>query len=165
ISDLERDEQDRLRLLDLWKFQHKEITEARLEGGEDVRLANEKRVLVNAEKLYAAAMAAYDALYESSESALSRLRIAARQLEELARYDSKFADPVKALNSAQADIADIAETARDYAQEIDASPERLSEVEVRLALIDRLKRKYGSSADEIIAFGADLRKKLEEFEN
>ena len=165
IAHLERDEQDRLRLLDLWKFQQKEITEARLESGEDVRLANEKRVLANAEKLYAAAMAAYEALYESSESALSQLRSAAKQLEELARYDSKFVEPVKVLNSAQADIADIAETARDYAQEIDASPERLAEVEDRLALIDRLKRKYGSSADEIIAFAADLRKKLEEFEN
>jgi DNA repair protein RecN (Recombination protein N) len=165
IAHLERDEQDRLRLLDLWKFQQKEITEARLESGEDVRLANEKRVLANAEKLYAAAMAAYEALYESSDSALSRLRSAAKQLEELARYDSKFAESVKVLNSAQADLTDMAETARDYAQEIDASPERLAEVEDRLALIDRLKRKYGSSADEIIAFGADLRKKLEEFEN
>jgi DNA repair protein RecN (Recombination protein N) len=165
ITELEHDEQDRLRLLDLWKFQHKEITEAKLQSGEDVRLANEKRVLANAEKLYAAAMGAYDALYESSDSTLSRLRTAAKQLEELARYESKFAGPLKLLNSAQAEIADVSETARDYAQGIDASPERLAEVEDRLALVDRLKRKYGSSADEVIAFGEDLRKKLEDFEN
>ena len=165
IADLERDEQDRLRLLDLWKFQSKEINEAKLQSGEDIRLANEKRVLANAEKLYAAAMGAYDALYESSESALSRLRIASRQLEELARYESRFAEVVKVLGSAEADLADISETARDYAQRIDASPERLAEVEDRLALIERLKRKYGSSADEVIAFGEDLRTKLEDFAN
>jgi DNA repair protein RecN (Recombination protein N) len=165
ITELEYDEQDRLRLLDLWKFQHKEITEAKLQSGEDLRLANEKRVLANAEKLYAAAMGAYNALYESSDSALSRLRTAAKQLEELARYESKFAGSLKLLNSAQAEIADVSETARDYAQGIDASPERLAEVEDRLALVDRLKRKYGSSADEVIAFGEDLCKKLEDFEN
>jgi DNA repair protein RecN (Recombination protein N) len=165
IAELERDEQDRSRLLDLWKFQYREITETRLQSGEDVRLANEKRVLANAEKLYAAAMSVHDALYESSESALSRLRIASKQFEELARYESRFEEALKVLNSAQADLADISETARDYAQRIDASPERLAEVEDRLALIDRLKRKYGNSADDVIAFGEDLRKRLEEFEN
>lgn len=165
IADLERDEQDRLRLLDLWKFQHQEITEARLESGEDVSLANEKRVLANAEKLYAAAMSVYDVLYESSESALSALRQASKHLEELGRYEARFSEALTLLNSAQADITDISERARDYAQRIDASPERLAEVEDRLALIDRLKRKYGSCADEVIAFGEGLRQKLEEFEN
>lgn len=165
IAELERDEQDRLRLLDLWKFQHQEITEARLESGEDVSLANEKRVLANAERLYAASMSVYDVLYESSESALSALRQGSKHLEELGRYEPNFAEALTLLNSAQADITDISERARDYAQRIDASPERLAEVEDRLALIDRLKRKYGSSADEVIAFGEDLKKKLEEFEN
>src|SRR5438874_12215447 len=165
IAELERDEQDRLRLLDLWKFQHKEIIEARLESGEDVSLANEKRVLANAEKLYAAAMSAYDVIYESSELALSALRQACKHLEELGRYEPKFSEAFKLLGCAQADIADISETARDYAQRIDASPERLAQVEDRLALIDRLKRKYGTSADEVIAFAEELRKKLDEFEN
>lgn len=165
ITALERDEQDRLRLLDLWKFQHQEITEARLESGEDTSLANEKRVLANAERLYAASMSVYDVLYESSESALSALRQASKHLEELGRYEPQFAEALTLLNSAQADITDISERARDYAQRIDASPERLAEVEDRLALIDRLKRKYGNSADDVIAFGEDLKKKLEDFEN
>ncbi|HEX7962085.1 MAG TPA: DNA repair protein RecN, partial [Terriglobales bacterium] len=165
ITALERDEQDRLRLLDLWKFQHQEITEARLESGEDTSLANEKRVLANAERLYAASMSVYDVLYESSESALFALRQASKHLEELGRYEPQFAEALTLLNSAQADITDISERARDYAQRIDASPERLAEVEDRLALIDRLKRKYGNSADDVIAFGEDLKKKLEDFEN
>jgi DNA repair protein RecN (Recombination protein N) len=110
-------------------------------------------------------MSAYDLLYESSTSAVSTLRIAGRQLEELARFDSKFEQPLKLLDSARADIEDVSATARDYADGIDASPERAAEVEERLAIIDRLKRKYGSSVEEIIAFAEDLGKKLNEVEN
>src|SRR5438477_2485847 len=165
IADLERSEQDKLRLIDLWSFQKIEIEAAKLESGEDMRLESERRVLMNAEKLYSAAMNAYDLLYESSSSVLSTLRSAARQLEELARYDPQFSESLKLIESARADIEDVSTTARDYADRIEASPERLAEVEDRLAIIDRLKRKYGSSVEEIIAFGADLEQKLNDVEN
>lgn len=165
IEELERSEQDRLRLVDLWSFQKSEIDAAKLEPGEDQRLETERRVLMNAEKLYSAAMSAYDLLYESSNSVLSTLRNAARQLEELARYDPQFSESIKLLESASADIDDVSATARDYADGIEASPERLAEVEDRLAAIDRLKRKYGSSMEDILAFGDDLALKLGEIEN
>ena len=165
IEELQRSEQDRLRLVDLWSFQKKEIDAARLQEGEDLRLETERRVLMNSEKLYSAAMGAYDLLYESANSTLSSLRAAGRHLEELARFDPQFGEALKSLESARADIEDVSTTARDYADDIDASPERLAEVEDRLATIDRLKRKYGSSVEEIIAFGADLAEKLGEIEN
>ena len=165
IDELQRSEQDRLRLVDLWSFQKQEIDAARLQEGEDLRLETERRVLMNSEKLYSAAMNAYDLLYESSHSALSSLRAAGRQMEELARFDAQFAESLKLLESARADIEDISTTARDYADGIDASPERLAEVEDRLAGIDRLKRKYGSNVEEIMAFGQDLAQKLAEIEN
>ena len=69
------------------------------------------------------------------------------------------------LESARAAIEDVSATARDYADGIDASPERLAEVEDRLALLDRLKRKYGSTVDEVIAYGEDVARKLSELEN
>ena len=165
IDALERSEQDRLRLVDLWSFQKSEIDAARLEAGEDQRLETERRMLMNAEKLFSAAMTTYDLLYESSNSVLSLLRSAAKHLEELARFDSQFGESIKLLYSARADIEDISTTARDYADGIDASPERLAEIENRLAIIDRLKRKYGSNVEEIIAFGEDLTQKLHEIEN
>ena len=165
IEELQRSEQDRLRLVDLWSFQKQEIDAARLQEGEDLRLETERRVLMNSEKLYTAAMNAYDLLYESSHSALSSLRAAGRQMEELARFDAQFVESLKLLESARADIEDISTTARDYADGIDASPERLAEVEDRLAVIDRLKRKYGSNIEEIMAFGQDLAQKLAEIEN
>ncbi len=165
ISELERNEQDRLRLVDLWSFQKKEIESARLEPGEDERLESEKRVLANAEKIYGAAMAAYDALYESDGSAASSMRTAARQVEELARYDPRFQETVAALESARATVEDVGATLRDYAGGIDASPQRLAVIEDRLALLDRLKRKYGQTLDEVIAFGAEAARKLNDVEN
>src|SRR5205807_3211597 len=80
IQELERGEQDKLRLVDLWSFQKKEIDAAKLELGEDLRLETERRVLMNSEKLYSAAMSTYDLLYESANSVLSGLRMAGRQL-------------------------------------------------------------------------------------
>src|SRR5438270_6590642 len=165
IEQLEHSEQDRLRLVNLWSFQKKEIDAARLELGEDLRLETERKVLMNAEKLYSAAMSAYDLLYESPNSVLSTLRTAGRQLEELARFDPQFGESLKALESVKADIEDVSASARDYAEGIDASPERLAQIEDRLATIDRLKRKYGSSVEEILAFGDDLTQKLNEIEN
>ncbi len=165
IAELERDEQDRMRLLDLWNFQCREIDEARLQSGEDDRLETEKRVLANAEKIYGAAMNAFDLLYEGSASTSSSLRAAQKQVEELARYEPKFQEAVAALESARIAVEDVGATLRDYAGGIHASPERLAELEDRLALLDRLKRKYGPTLAETIAFGEDVRRKLTEMEN
>jgi DNA repair protein RecN (Recombination protein N) len=165
IEDLQRNEQDRLRLLDLWKFQHKEIAEARLESGEDQRLETEKRVLANSEKLYAAAMSAYDALYDGNANVASLLSSAERSIEELARYDDKFHEQVSALAAARATIEDASATVRDYADGINASPERLAEIEDRLALLDRLKRKYGATLEDVILYGTDVAMKLQQIEN
>lgn len=165
IAEFERDEQDRLRMADLWSFQKKEIEGAHLQSGEDQRLETEKRVLANAEKLYGAANAVHELLYEADSSVLSNLSAARKQLEELARFDPKFQEPLAALQGARAAIEDVSATARDYAEEIDASPERLAEVEDRLALLDRLKRKYGATVDEVIAYGDEVARKVNELEN
>jgi DNA repair protein RecN (Recombination protein N) len=165
IADLERDEHDRLRLLDLWTFQRKEICDARLQPEEDGKLEAEKRVLANAERVRAAAMSAYDVLYDSDASAAASIRAAARQIEELSRFDEQFRDVVPELESARITIEDIGARLRDYAEGIDASPERLAEVEDRLTAIDRLKRKHGPKLDDVIALGAELERKLNEMEN
>ncbi|WP_041855390.1 DNA repair protein RecN [Candidatus Korobacter versatilis] len=165
IADLERDEQDRLRLLDLWKFQREEIDQADLKPGEDEALEAEKRVLANSERVFSAAMGAFDHLYEAEGSASEQLKAAAKQLEDLARLDEKFREQAAAVESARITIEDIGVSLRDYAEGIQASPERLAEIEDRLALLDRLKRKYGKALDEVIAYGADLARKLNEMEN
>src|SRR5882762_8771167 len=165
IAELERDEQDRMRLLDLWNFQRREIEEARLQPEEDARLETEKRVLGNAEKIYGSAMNAFDLLYEGNTSTSSSLRAAQKQVEELARYEPKFQEALAALESARIAVEDVGATLRDYAGGIQASPERLAELEDRLALVDRLKRKYGPTLGQSIIFGEDTRRKLSEMEN
>jgi DNA repair protein RecN (Recombination protein N) len=165
LAELEQDEQDRLRMADLWAFQSKEIGSAGLQPGEDEALATEKRIQANAEKLYAAAMTAYDLLYESNTSSETTLRSALKQVEELAKFDARFVEAALQLQSARAIAEDEAATVRDFGAGTQASPERLEEIEDRLALIDRLKRKYGATLDEVIAFGTECSWKLDEIEN
>ncbi|MGA2849460.1 MAG: DNA repair protein RecN [Terracidiphilus sp.] len=165
LDELLHGEQERIRMVDLWSYQRKEIEAARLVADEDVALETEKRVLANAEKLYAAAMGGFEQLYEGGASAEVALRAALRNVEELARYDSRFAEAAQQLESARATLGDVSASLRDYAVGINASPERLAEIEDRLAVLDRLKRKYGKSVTEVIAFGEEAARRLAEVED
>ena len=165
IEDLEHGEQDRLRLVDLWTFQKREIEVAKPQPGEDEQLETQKRVLANAEKIYNAAMNAFDLLYEGNASTTSSMRAAQKQIEELSHFEPKFREALSAIESARISVEDVGATLRDYAGGIQASPEHLAEVEDRLALLDRLKRKYGPLLQDVIQFGAEAARKLDEVEN
>jgi DNA repair protein RecN (Recombination protein N) len=166
LEELQSAEQDRLRMADLWRFQSKEIEQAALTAeDEDLQLEAEKRVLANAEKLYTAAMSAHESLYESENSAETTLGAALKNLEELARYDARFQAPAQQLAAAKAIVEDVDAEVRDFADNINAAPGRLEEIEDRLAALDRLKRKYGQTLAEVIAFGTDAAGKLAEIEN
>ncbi len=160
LESLSQNEQERLRTVDLLAFQVRELDEAKLESGEDARLEDERRVLSNLEKIRAAAGSAFQELYEDEGAAISRVASAARQLEELSRFDSAVSSQVESMASARASLEDIAEFLRDYIGKLEADPARLEEIEDRLALIDRLKRKYGSSVGAILAYAAETRQKL-----
>jgi DNA repair protein RecN (Recombination protein N) len=165
IEELQQNEQEKLRLVDLWTFQKREIEEAKLQPGEDERLEGEKRVLANAEKIYGAAMQAFDLLYEGNTSTSASLRAAQKHLEELCRYEPKFQEALAALETARISIEDVGASLRDYAGGIEASPEHLAEVEDRLASLDRLKRKYGPTLEDVIELGDEVSRKLSEIEN
>jgi DNA repair protein RecN (Recombination protein N) len=166
LNEMLTDEQDRLRMADLWRFQSGEIEQAAIDGeDEDTRLESERRVLSNAAKLYAAAMSAHELLYEDEKSAETTLGQALKLVEELARYDARFAEPAQQLQAAKASVEDVSAIARDFAENVQAGPERLGEIEDRLAELDRLKRKYGKTLAEVIAFGAESARQLAEVEN
>lgn len=152
VADLGHNEQDRLREIDLLAFQARELEQARLEPGEDLRLEQEKAVLSNLEKIRAAAARAYNLLYEDEGSASSRVVLVARAMYELERYDASFNVHLESLASARATLDDLAISLRDYLGRLDANPHRLEEVEDRLALLDRLKRKYGKTIEEVIQY-------------
>jgi DNA repair protein RecN (Recombination protein N) len=166
LTELQSAEQDRLRMADLWRFQSGEIAAAGLTAeDEDTQLEAEKRVLGNAEKLYTAAMSAHDLLYESETAVEATLGAALKHVEELAKYDARFAEPAQQLAAAKATVEDVSAEVRDFADKINATPERLEEIEDRLAALDRLKRKYGKTLAEVIAFGVEAATKLAEVEN
>ena len=166
LAELQSVEGDRLRQIDLWSFQAREIEAAEIvDAGEDARLEAEKRLLVNAERLFTGANAALQLLYEDEVSVEGLLGGTLRHIEDLARFQATFSDAAQQLRSAQAAIEDVASTLRDFVGGAAASPERQAEVEDRLAALDRLKRKYGPSLAEVVAFGAAAAGKLNDLEN
>jgi DNA repair protein RecN (Recombination protein N) len=165
IAELERSEQEKLRLLDLWEFLRREIESAAPEPGEDAALENERRVLNNLERLQESAGAAYEAIYNSPASALALLRQAAKRVDEVARIDAALTGVRENLDAAALPLQEASYALRDYLGRLEANPGRLEEVEARLAALDRLKRKYGRSVQEILAFLDQVRANIEKVEH
>ncbi len=164
IAELENADQAKLRMLDLWQFQRSEIDSAALRAGEDLELNSERLVQQNAGRLTDTAGAAFEALYESPESALSLVKGVAKKLDELSKIDDQMTAMRQALEPALIAIQDVSDSLRDYLGRVEANPARLEEIETRLAAIDKLKRKYGGSVDEILQFLEDVSRKTEEVE-
>jgi DNA repair protein RecN (Recombination protein N) len=160
LEELERSEQEKLRLLDLWSFQRKEIESAALQPDEDVALENERRVLQNVQRLEEAANAAYTAVYDAPESAVSLARVAARRVDELCRIDPSLEALRENLKAADLHLQEVSYGLRDYVGRLEANPGRLEEIETRLAAMDRLKRKYGQSIAEILSFLDEVRRQI-----
>jgi DNA repair protein RecN (Recombination protein N) len=164
IAQLEGSEQEKNRLLDLWQFQRREIEGSSLRPGEDVELEAERRVQQNAGKLLETAGAAYEALYEAPESAWTTARAVAKKLDELARIDAMMEPVRQALEPALIAMQDVSYSLRDYLGRMEANPARLEEIELRLSSLDKLKRKYGASVDEILVFLNDVTRKVNDVE-
>src|SRR5882724_5323626 len=165
LSELERGEQEKLRLLDLWSFQKKEIESADPKPGEDAGLEQERRRLMNLGRILESAGAAFVALYDSPESALALVRSATKKLDEVARIDASVAPTREALEPAAIAIQEASYALRDYLDKLEANPARLEQIEERLATLDKLKRKYGATLEEVIAFLAEVRQQISAVEN
>jgi len=165
FDSLSQNEQERLRTIDLLSFQVQELEHAKIEPGEDAGLEDEKRVLANLERVRTAAASAFSELYEEEGASCSRLAAAMRQLEELRRYESAVEPVLESLAGARASLEDAADFLRNYLGRLEANPQRLEEIEDRLALLDRLKRKYGQTLEEILAYGEKTRLELAKMEH
>lgn len=165
LEQLDHTEQEKLRMADLWSFQRNEIEAAGLHPNEDVELENERRILKNVVKLQETAETAYAALYDSPQSAAAQIRVALKKLEELARIDDSLAGLAPSLQPASEAVGDVARELGHYVGKLEADPARLEDLETRLAAIDKLKRKYGGSVEEILAFLATVRGQLAALES
>ncbi len=165
LEELDRTEQEKLRLLDLWRFQRQEIDSAVLQPAEEAELENERAVLRNVGRLQESANAAYAALYDDAHSAAAQIRVALKRLDEAGRIDAGIKPMLETLGPAEIAIGEAAAELRSYLDRLEADPTRLDDVESRLALIDRLKRKYGSSVEEILRFLDSVRVQIDAVEN
>jgi DNA repair protein RecN (Recombination protein N) len=164
LSLLRQDESEKLQLMDILRFQVDEIRKVDLKPDEDTGLEAEKRRLGNAEKLAALSSEAYSLLYENENSTLATLDRAGRLVSELSEYENSFREFDEGLKMARAVIEQLSTETRDFRSRLEFSPERLNEIEGRLADISRLKRKYGDSLETVLAHLADAERRLENIE-
>lgn len=165
LAELDRQEQEMLQKQDLWRFQKEEIESAALKANEDHELEQELRVLANVVRLKEQAGGAFALLSESEGSASEMLSAALKQLNELRRIDASLDNLVETLRSAETAVADAARDLGRYLDRLEADPGRLSFVESRLADIDKLRRKYGHSVNDILDHLLKVTADLELVEN
>jgi DNA repair protein RecN (Recombination protein N) len=151
LDRLRMDDRERAARLDLVEFQLAELKKANLQPGEDEALASERQLLRSADTIQRLCGESYADLYDSEEAALVILGRVWKRVGELASIDPRFAPYLDARDGIKAQLEDLAFSLRDFVEGIDAPPERLQKVEDRLALIERLKRKYGGALEEAIA--------------
>jgi DNA repair protein RecN (Recombination protein N) len=150
---------------DYLRFACQELDRAELEPGEEEKLEAERRILANTEKLALAAGSALEALSEGEPSALDLLASARRSLEESGSVDPEMGELADGLGRALPEVEDVARSVRAYADRIEHRPERLEEINDRLSLLERLKRRHRASLEEIILRHAEMKSELSGLEN
>ena len=159
---------DRLQELDLLRFQLQELDAAGLSADEEDELLATRRRLANAERLREGALTVRDLLSGGAEdglAAVDAVREALTQLLELAKLDTGLEGAATSLETTAYQLEDLAGRVDDYLEAIDADPAALDDIEDRLALISRLKRKYGDSVADILEYAETARRKLSDLEN
>jgi len=162
---LTANEQQKASRAEFLTFQRAEIDKAAPQPGEDEQLATTRQVLANADRLRRLSEEAYATLYEGDQAALPALASVWKKVGELSALDPKFAPYVEARDAVKSQLEDLAFFLRSYSQSIDASPARLQEIEDRLALLERLKRKHGPALADVIERRDQLKRELHDIEH
>ncbi len=150
---------------DFVRFQVDEIRRATLQPGEEEELRQERTILVHAEKLYRATSGGEEVLATSDGAVADQLGRLVTQLRDLVRVDTRLNEAVSLLSDGLAQVEEAALFLRRYGERLSPNPERLEEIDVRLGLLSRLKKKYGGSIEAILARQAALEQELERIES
>ena len=164
IERLNMDEIEKERLSDSLKYQIEELEQASLKPGEKDALTARRDLLRNSEKLTEALNAAYTALYEGEESALTMAQNAGYYADRAAAMAPELESAAKSINDAAFSLEDAAETLRDFRDSLDFSPEEYDQLESRIALINRLERKYSRDQDALIEYLDQCRSRLDDIQ-
>lgn len=164
ISSLTMDEIEKARLSDSLKYQISELENADIKAGERDALTARRDLLRNSEKLTEALEAAFQSLYGGDDNAVSMAQNAAYYAGRAAAIAPELESAANGINDAAFALSDAAETLRDFRDSLDFSPEEYDNLETRLALLNKLERKYGRSDDELLAYLDECRTKLDDIE-
>ena len=165
LNALQSEGVDRARLEDILRFQAQEIEQACLLPDEEERLRSERQRLVHAHRLRELAHEAHVDLQADEQAVLTRLGRIGRTLTELAQTDPAMGDCEQAATESAIQLKELAGRLRDYAQQLEANPDRQAVVEDRLDLIQRLKKKYGGSVESVLATGTRVQEELQLLDN
>jgi len=166
IERLHMDESEKLRRMETLRYQIDEISKANLQAGEDEALEQRRKVLQNAEKLSDGIHTAVDCLYgsEDSDGAASLLAEAERELARLSRYTDAYNDLHDKVADLMYQVQDVAEELRDARDDLSYSADELEQIESRLDIIHRLRRKYGATCEDILQYLENAQNELDEIE-
>lgn len=165
LERLTGDDRARQERLDLLRFQASEIDAAELERGEEDELRREREVLRHSEAIQEALANACGLLFEQESAAWEALGRARHHLEKVAAWEPRAAEWAAELEEIHVRLGDLESTLGRRREEIEADPRRLNAIEDRLALLERLMRKYGASTGEILARRSSIAEELEELES
>jgi DNA repair protein RecN (Recombination protein N) len=162
LDAIETDEQERLRRVDILKYQIDEIRRVNPEPNEKAELDTERTFLSNREKILSLATEAYAILYENESAILRGVSRLQRILEELEQFDRKWGQYRDTVQDSSYKLEDLAYAVRDYSDDSDFSPERLEQVHQRLHALENLTKKYGSTLSDVLEYLRDCEHQLEE---
>lgn len=164
IREQEKDDRELMRQKEIYAFELKDIRKAELVSGEDNQLEKERRILENGEQLFSTANEACELLNGDemeNSGLLTSLAQVADRIGRIAAIDDQFSPYLTSLSSATGDLEDLGLELSRYLDTMDFDPARLEVVEKRMAVIDGLKRKYGATVDDIMAYGQELQDKYD----
>lgn len=164
LATISIDEQLMAQRIDLYQFQMKELEDANLKLGEEDELLDERRRLMNFNKIFERSSAAYEAI-QGETKGLDWIGTAMGALDDAALIDEQFKEASESVTTAFYALQDAAYQVKNVLDELEFDPARLNEVEQRLALFQNLKRKYGSTVEEMIAYYEKIKTELSELLN
>ncbi|MBQ8910882.1 MAG: DNA repair protein RecN [Oscillospiraceae bacterium] len=166
IDRMTMDEGEKLRRMETLRYQIEEISKAQLQPGEDEQLEQRRKLLQNAEKISDGINTAVECLYggDDSDGAASLLQQAERELARLSRYTEAFSSIHEKVTDLMYQVQDAAEEVRDARDELSYSADELENIESRLDVIHRLRRKYGATCEDILQYLENAKQELDEIE-
>lgn len=167
LKELSGDARQRAHTLDLYRFQIQEIDSAQLDPDEEEKLRELRTRTANAERIREAISAGYEAIYGGGQapSALDQAGVALTSLQRIANLDPQLQSPIQLLESAMANLDEAARILRSRLEETEFDPHVVAQLEDRWRLIGDLKRKYGDSIEQILAYRQQIADEVERLEN